>query len=132
MSKSNAKKSEQLGMSFGTASNRLKKMILFALVKSRSGLDRCYRCGESIESVEELSIEHKEPWLDSDNPKELFFDLQNIAFSHLSCNVKVARRKCKYETTQERSEARKESSRKSSKKYCTKEKRREKYVKTGW
>ena len=27
------------------------------------------------------------PWLDSINPKESFFDINNIAFSHLSCNV---------------------------------------------
>ena len=39
-----------------------------------------------------LSIEHKIPWLDSDNPKELFFNLEkNIAFSHLSCNISAAR-----------------------------------------
>lgn len=38
-------------------------------------------------------IEHKIPWLDSDKPKELFFDLENIGFSHLSCNIKARRQR---------------------------------------
>ncbi len=44
-------------------------------------------------SRETFSIEHIVPWLDSDDPKGLFFDLNNIAFSHLSCNVGAARKK---------------------------------------
>lgn len=47
--------------------------------------------GEKIQR-NNLSIEHKIPWLNSENPQGLFFDLQNIAFSHLSCNVGAARR----------------------------------------
>jgi len=39
----------------------------------------------------ELSIEHITPYLDSDDPKKLFFDLNNIAFSHLKCNSGAAR-----------------------------------------
>ena len=85
-----SKKKEQLGMNHGTAANKLRKIILFALVKE-AGLDNCYRCGERIERVEDLSIEHKIPWLDSDDPKGLYFDLNNIAFSHLSCNSSAAR-----------------------------------------
>lgn len=46
-----------------------------------------------INTVEELSIEHKTPWLNSNNPKELYFDLNNIAFSHLSCNIGARRNK---------------------------------------
>jgi len=41
-----------------------------------------------IDSVEELSIEHKIPWLN--NSSELFWDLDNIAFSHLICNTRAA------------------------------------------
>lgn len=90
MDKSNQKKKEQLGMSIGTASNQLKKNILFSLLKQ---LDKntCHQCTNIIESANELSIEHKMPYLDSDNPIELFFDLNNIAFSHLSCNSGAAR-----------------------------------------
>ena len=36
--------------------------------------------------VDEFSVEHKIPWLDSDDPIGLFFSLDNIAFSHHSCN----------------------------------------------
>lgn len=84
------KKKKQLGMHPATAANRLRKIVLFALIKAQ-GLDHCYQCGEVIEDVDELSIEHKIPWLDSDNPRGLYFDLNNIAFSHLNCNVRAKR-----------------------------------------
>jgi len=82
---SNKKKSEQLGMNHATAAHRLRKRILFSLVQE-TGQDNCFQCGEQILSVENLSIEHKSPWLDSEDPVGLYFDLNNIAFSHLSCN----------------------------------------------
>ena len=87
---SNKKKTEQLGMSHGTATHRLRKHIMFKFVQMQ-GCDICFQCGEKIESVDHLSVEHKIPWLDSDDPVGLFFDLSNIAFSHLSCNVGAAR-----------------------------------------
>lgn len=87
----NNKKNEQLGMPFGTASARLRKSILFSLLKE-TNKNICFQCGKPIELEDELSIEHKVPWLDSDNPKDRFFDISNIAFSHLSCNVSAARR----------------------------------------
>ena len=65
MSNSSRRKAETLGMSPGTAMSRLRKMILFQLVQ-RVGEDTCYRCGKKIESVEELSIEHKEQWIGKD------------------------------------------------------------------
>lgn len=55
-------------------------------------LNFCHQCGSEIESEVELSIEHKVPWQDSDNPVKNFFDLDNIGFSHLRCNVGAARR----------------------------------------
>lgn len=82
---SNEKRFQQLGMPHGTAANRLRKMILFSLVQ-QTELDICFKCGEIINSVENLSIEHKAPWLDSEDPRKLFFDLDNIAFSHSRCN----------------------------------------------
>ncbi len=72
-------------MPIGTASNKLKKNLLFELVK-KCELDTCYRCGNKIETVKEFSIEHKISWYDSDDPINLYFDLDNIAYSHLSCN----------------------------------------------
>lgn len=74
-------------MSHGKASHRLFKDILFNLIKDKP----CYRCGEVL-TRETFSIEHKVPWLDSDNPVELFFDLTNIDFSHLKCNVLASRK----------------------------------------
>lgn len=86
------KKDEQLGMPHGTAQGKLRKLILFYLIK-KLNLNICYRCNKQIETENELSIEHKEPYLDTDNPVELFFDINNIAFSHLKCNVNAARPK---------------------------------------
>lgn len=77
--------SEKLGMPFGTASNRLKKNLLFNFIKQLN-LDICYHCSKIIDDIKDLSVEHKVSWENSETPKELFFDLDNIAFSHLSCN----------------------------------------------
>lgn len=93
MSNSNNRKAALLGMPIGTASGRLRKSIMFVMVQ-RLGLDTCFRCGQRIVSVEELSIEHKVPWM-VDDPQEaqrLFYDLNNIAFSHSSCNSTAADR----------------------------------------
>jgi hypothetical protein len=79
----NKKRTEFLGMSFGTARARLQRKILFDLVQ-KAGEDTCFRCDEKIVEVEDLSIEHKKNWLDVD--PELFWDLQNVAFSHQKCN----------------------------------------------
>lgn len=86
------KKSKQLGIPIGKATHKLKKLILFNLV-TNAKLNICYQCKLPIESDKELSIEHKIPYLDSDNPVHLFFDLDNIGFSHLKCNAGAARRK---------------------------------------
>ena len=75
-------KSKQLEMSFSTANGRLRKMILFDLV-CKLGLNVCHRCGEPM-NLKTLSIDHKEDWLHRE--VELFWDMENIAFSHLSCN----------------------------------------------
>jgi hypothetical protein len=80
---SSRKKSEFLGMPFGTATHRLRKMVLFSILK-RHGENICYACGNPIESVEELSMEHKEPW--EGRNSDLFWDVNNIAFSHRACN----------------------------------------------
>ena len=84
------KKTKQLGMNPSTASHRLKKSILFDFAK-QLGHNWCYQCGAEIEDIQKFTIEHKRPWLDSDNPTEVFFDLENIAFSHAECNYGAAR-----------------------------------------
>lgn len=83
------KKQNQLGMNPSTASGRLVKDLLFKFVQDSH--PNCYRCGLPM-TRETFSIEHKTPWLDSSDPVGLFFDLDNIGFSHHSCNVKSARK----------------------------------------
>ncbi len=84
------KRSIQLGMNPSTASHRLIKDILWDLIV-KTNQDTCCKCGCKM-TRETFSIEHLVPWLDSNNPIELYFDLDNISFSHLSCNIKAARR----------------------------------------
>lgn len=85
-----AKKSEQLGMSHGKASNILRKSIIFHLA-NKCGMGNCYQCGQPINDIDNFTIEHKEAWLDSNSPSDLYFDMNNIAFSHSSCNYKAKR-----------------------------------------
>lgn len=85
--RSNQERATQLGMPFGTACNRLRKRVMFRLL-CKLKENTCFRCGYMIESVDELSIEHKQFWMHSDDPVNKFFDLDNIAFSHLKCNTK--------------------------------------------
>ena len=77
------KKNEKLGMNYSTASHRLVRDILFKFIVD-AGIT-CYRCGKDL-TRETFSIEHKEAWLNSEDPVGLFFDLDNISFSHQSCN----------------------------------------------
>lgn len=85
----NEEKARQLGMPLGTATNRLRKRIILHLLQ-RSGEDICFRCGGRIETVDDLSIEHKQAWFRVD--VALFWDLGNVAFSHLKCNISAGRR----------------------------------------
>ena len=84
----NKKKNDFLGIPHGTANGKLRKMIIFKLVQ-KTGEDICFHCGKKIESIDEFSIEHKKPWLDVSTA--LFWDLNNIAFSHLHCNCSARR-----------------------------------------
>ncbi len=121
---SQEKKKLQLGMNPSTAQHRLRKDLMFFLAQ-KCNMDVCHQCGEKIETAKELSIEHKTPWLDSEKPIETFFDIENIAFSHLACNISAARR---YQTSAEDKLQKKSAS---YKKYYTAEKRRERYQRTG-
>lgn len=83
------KKKQQLGMNPSTAQGRLLKDILWSFVDTSGSL--CFQCGNKM-SRDNFSIEHKIPWLDSEDPVGLFFDMENIGFSHLTCNVKAGRK----------------------------------------
>lgn len=85
-----AVKNAQLGMSAGKARNILVNDILWSLI-CETDKNKCFHCNEPMTRLN-FSIEHKDPWMYSENPAEKFFDLDNISFSHLACNVGAARR----------------------------------------
>lgn len=74
-----------LGMEMGKADYILKKKLLFYLA-GRLDMLNCFRCGKPIETIEELSLDHTEFWLNAHNPIATFFDVEKIAFSHMKCN----------------------------------------------
>ena len=123
------KKKMQLGMNPSTASHRLVKDVLWSLIVKAEQHD-CCKCGEPM-SRETFSIEHLVPWLDSDDPVALYFDLDNISFSHLRCNIADARSGAprRYESEQHRMKARQER-RRGTRPYCP-EKRRQQYLTKG-
>lgn len=91
-----------LGMPFGTADYRLKKLLLFHFVL-KAGENVCHRCGNAIETPDELSVEHKDSWRTSVDPKLAFFDLSNVGFSHYLCNISAPSiRKRKFAGAKER------------------------------
>lgn len=90
MSKTNdARKAAQLGMPWGTATTKLRKMLLFRATQKLNE-DICFKCGKKIETIGEFTIEHKKSWLHVD--VRLFWDLENIAFSHSKCNLRDSSR----------------------------------------
>lgn len=121
------KKKMQLGMNPSTASHRLVKDLLWNFVKT-TGQDACCKCGEPM-SRETFSIEHVTPWLDSDDPVGLYFDLDNISYSHLRCNREDARSSRVYESEREKVLAR-QARRRGTRPYCP-DKRRQQYLTKG-
>lgn len=109
--RSREKKRALLGMDASTASSRLKKHIMW-LMAVRLNLHTCYRCGNTIDDKDSFSVEHKQSWIAALDPVAAFFDLDNIAFSHLNCNagaaVKVNK---KYFTEEDRIVAEREAKR---------------------
>lgn len=123
----NRRKDELLGEPHGTANGRLRKMVLFKYVRL-AGHDVCYRCRERIASVDDVSMEHSESWQLSADPRSAFFDIEKIAFSHLSCNVKASvRRTLTFESEEARIAHKRFVSRSKARRLYTPEKRRAKY-----
>jgi hypothetical protein len=127
----NERKAKQLGMPYGTASAKLRKSILWYYI-TKCGDNICYQCQKPILTIEELSIEHKEPWLDKENVLELYFGLDNIAFSHLLCNIGAARKPTKiHETIQKGKNASFMKTWRNKPKEEQQKRRRENYLKYG-
>ncbi len=83
------KKSRQLGENYSSASNKLRRKIMFSLIQE-CNKNRCHRCGKPM-TESDFSIDHKKAWQNSANPKDLFWSMKNISFSHLRCNVGAAK-----------------------------------------
>ncbi len=83
VTKTDEVRQQMLGMSVGKAGHILHRDILFNFVQKSGG--NCCRCGEAL-SREDFTIDHLEPWMQSDSPKESFFNLDNIGFAHRKCN----------------------------------------------
>jgi len=79
------------GMPRGTANSKLRKKILFELLR-KIGANKCRHCGLDIVLSEDLAIEHLQDWKDN---QDLFWMLNNIAFSHLDCSSGAARQEGK-------------------------------------
>jgi hypothetical protein len=76
---------ETFGMHQGSVQWKLYKQIMFHQ-SVRLNENICYRCGKRIDNMDECSVEHKEPWLGSKNPIKLYFDSENLTWSHRKCN----------------------------------------------
>lgn len=121
------KKASQLGMNPSSAYARLTRDLLFDFAVKAG--HTCFRCKEPL-TRGTFSVEHVEPWLDSSNPLEKFFDLDNVAYSHLSCNSKHTSR-LKYITPEAQKQNKLRINRESQRRSYTPEKRRATYLRTG-
>lgn len=83
------KYSLQLGMEVSNALRLLARKILLDMA-TRLGEHFCCRCGEPIEDVRELSLDHQQNWINQPNAEELFWSLKNVRLAHVKCNVKEA------------------------------------------
>jgi hypothetical protein len=124
-----SKKHMQLGMNPSTAQHRLVKDILWKFIVETNN-HNCCKCGELM-SRDTFSIEHLTPWLDSEDPLKLFFDLDNISFSHLSCNMRDSRKPTKREDREQYIVEKRQKNTQRARERYTPEKRKIKYETTG-
>jgi 5-methylcytosine-specific restriction endonuclease McrA len=83
----NKRKGEFLGQPYGTACGKLRKKLLHKYIVL-AGDGNCHRCGQPIE-WDDLSVEHIKAW--HEVSVDLFWDLDNIMFSHQRCNSLAGR-----------------------------------------
>ena len=69
----------------GSTVNKLQRKVIYALALKLGLLD-CYRCGSFVEE-EDFSLDHKENWQGAIDEGSVFINPDNIAFSHMLCNV---------------------------------------------
>jgi hypothetical protein len=83
---------ELLGMDFGKANHQLRKKIMVEWA-NKLNLCVCHQCKKPIVDPDDFSIEHIKPWMSGETDEEkrqLFYSLDNIAFSHHHCNAAAA------------------------------------------
>jgi len=85
---------QQIGANVGTAMQTLKRYVMYDLGCSEPTItvptDECGICHKPL-AREDMSLEHKIPWRNAPNAKELFWDLGNIGFAHKKCNLDNSR-----------------------------------------
>jgi len=84
------KHQELLGMPYSTATYRLYKLLLFDLLQ-KLGMDNCHRCDKKLNRGD-ISVEHIGAWQSAEDATAAFFDIKNISFSHLRCNMNAAKK----------------------------------------
>ena len=85
---------KMLGQPTSTARSQLYKKVIWSLAE-KCGENTCYRCGGEIDNPKDFSLDHVENWRYKDNAADLYFDLDNIRFSHNVCNSGSRDRRCK-------------------------------------
>lgn len=124
----NNKKREKLGMNPSTAHRRLLKDLLFKYVMLAG--NKCLRCNQEL-TKETFSVDHIKPWLNSETPVELYFDLDNIAFSHLNCNTQEMADRRRLHSPEAKIILKRNKNRERAAKNYTPEARQERYIKYG-
>ena len=124
MGKTYETKRKSLGMCPSAADRMLLRKLLFKFIPDRA----CHRCGEQM-AEDNFSVEHAKFWRHEPNAIKLFFDLDNIVFSHHKCNSAFTRRR--HATDKDRLAARRANNIKSKRKLYTTEKRRAQWLRTG-
>lgn len=77
------REAESLGMPYGVAEKKLRLAVIHELAK-QLGKNVCCRCGQRIESSDDIAIVHLQDW--QDDPAQ-FWELTNVTFSHASCEA---------------------------------------------
>lgn len=78
---SKRRKAALLGMPVGTAERKLRKAIIHELAR-QCGRNVCRWCSREISDPEDLAVIHVEDW---EEFPDRYFDLGNVALSHVSC-----------------------------------------------
>jgi hypothetical protein len=85
--RAHVRKTQILGESFSNANYRLARDLLFNFVEKSGHV--CHQCGEPL-TRSTFSIEHIEDWMNHENPRDAFFNPDNIGYSHIACNTRAA------------------------------------------